>query len=339
MNLLSILQPLAKVVQIAQPKDNKPLHAGEIFYLWDGLTAGLENITVLETYLMSTEDNELMIILKGQIQVIMLNRVQKLENILKQEGFSVPPRPAPKTAQGKPGAGQDVKLSDDEIISNLLTWGGVVLKHDAEAVGACTRETVRKVFTDLLFDDMKGYSLLMELGSGRQVFKAPPPATAKDNSLNIDEVARVWDVLTTRHLNIINVETYLSNTSDQDLIKLLSRTLDKILIPQMVKLENVLKGEGFTAPPRPVRRSNQGPPGQVNRIKLNDNEIIRLMISSGQAAIYQHVNAYGTAIRKDISKLFEEFAATEIEEYQKLIQLASNRHALNNPPVVTSRRG
>ena len=267
MNLLSILQPLAKVVQIAQPKDNKPLHAGEIFYLWDGMTAGHENISVLETYLMGTEDTELILMLKGQIQIIMWNRVQKLEKVLKQEGFTVPPRPAPKTAQGKPGAGQEVKLSDDEIISNLLVWGSVVLKHDAEAVGACTRETVRKVFTDLLFDDMKGYSLLMELGSKRQVLKAPPPATAKDNSLNIDEVARVWDVLTSRHLNIINVETYLSNTNDQDLIKPLSRTLNKLLIPQMVKLENVLKEEGFTAPPRPVRRSNQGPPGQVNKIK------------------------------------------------------------------------
>ena len=63
------------------------------------------------------------------------------------------------------------------------------------------------------------------------------------------------------------------------------------------------------------------------------------MISSGQAAINQHVAAYGIAIRKDIRKLFEEFTATEIEEYQKLIQLASNRQALNSPPSVTSTRG
>jgi len=338
MKLFKILPPLAKVLQFAQP-NNKPLHAGEIYYLWEGLTSGNVVASTAETYLMNTEDTELHLLLQGLIKGTMMNRVQPLENILKEEGFTVPPRPASKTTQGKPGEGQEVKLNGEEIISSLIAWGQVTLNQDAKAVGACTRESVQKVFTDLLFKEMKGYSLLMELGNSRHVYKAPPPAIAKDNSLNIDEVSRLWEELTARHLSVIHAETYLSNTNDQDLIKLLTRELNQIALPQLEQLETVLKEEGFTVPPRPVRRMNQGPPGQVNKIKISDNEIIGILITAGQIAIQQHVRAYTVAIRKDIRKLFEDFTSTEIEEYQKLLQLATQRHTVVNPPVVTSKRG
>jgi len=78
----------------------------------------------------------------------------------------------------------------------------------------------------------------MDLGNSRHVHKAPSPATAKDNSLNIDEVSRLWEELTARHLSVINLEIYLSNTNDQELIKLLKRALNQLAIPQLEQLEN-----------------------------------------------------------------------------------------------------
>ena len=186
---------------------------------------------------------------------------------------------------------------------------------------------------------MKAYGLIMGLGNNRQVYKAPPPATAKDNSLNMDEVSRLWEELGARHLSVINLETYLSSTKDQELIQLIKRALNEVVMPQLEQLETVLKEEGFTVPSRPVRRMNQGPPGQVNKITLSDDEVIGVLTTAGQIAIAHHVRGYGAAIKDDIKKLFKNFTSTEIEEYQKLIQLATKRHTLENPPVVTSRRG
>lgn len=91
---------------------------------------------------MNTEDTEMHILLQGLLRGVMINRVQPLEKILKDEGFTVPPRPASKSTQGKPGEGQEVKLSDDEVIRNLITCGQVILDLDAKAVGVCTRESV-----------------------------------------------------------------------------------------------------------------------------------------------------------------------------------------------------
>jgi hypothetical protein len=64
-----------------------------------------------------------------------------------------------------------------------------------------------------------------------------------------------------------------------------------------------------------------------------------VLTTAAQVAIIHHVRGYAASVRADIRELFKGFTSTEIEEYQKLIQLAALRHTLDNPPAVTSRRG
>lgn len=337
MNILKLYK-LKKLIPFAQPAADKPLHAGEIYYLWEGLTAGYSMLSVAETYLMNTEEGELHLLLQGLIKGVYLTRINPIEKILKEEGFTVPPRPATKTSMGRPGVGQEVKLSDEEIISNIIAWSQVSLSQNAKAIGACTRESVQKIFIDLLFNEMKGYSLIMDLGNSRHVLEAPPPATAGENSLNMGEVFVLWEELGGRRLSVINAETLIASTNDQELTKMLSRLLNQIALTQLEQLENKLKEEGFTVPARPVRRLNQGPPGRVNKIKLSDDEFLGVLITAAQVAIVQHTRAYGVAIRKDIRNMFKDFISTEIEEYQKLLQIVKQRHTLDNPPLVSSKR-
>jgi len=333
------LKIFKKLLPFAQPETQKPLHAGEIYHLWEALTSGYKLVSVMETYQMNTEDKELHTLLQGLVKGTYLIRINRLEKVLKEEGFTVPPQPSSKTLQGKPGVGQEVKLNDEEVIRNIIAWVQISLFQNSKAVGACTRESVRKIFTDLLFDEMKAFDLLMALGSSRQAYNTPPPATARDNSLNMGEVFVLWEELGARHLSVVNAETYLANTNDQVLIKLIQQSIYEVVLPQLEQLENTLKAEGFTVPSRPVRRMKQGPPGQVNKITLSDDEIIGVLTTAAQVAIAHHVRAYCVAVRDDIRKLFKNFTSTEIEEYQKLMQLASERNTLDNPPVVTSRRG
>ncbi len=178
----------------------------------------------------------------------------------------------------------------------------------------------------------------MDLGNSRHVSEAPPPATARENSLNMGEVFMLWEELGGRRLSVINAESLLASTNDQELITMLKRLLNQIALPQLEQVETKLKEEGFTVPAHPVRRLKQGPPGQVNKIKLSDDEFLSVLITAAQVAIAQHTRAYTVAIRKDIRNLFKDFISTEIEEYQKLIKIAKQRHTLDNPPAVSSRR-
>ncbi|KJS14817.1 MAG: hypothetical protein VR69_16210 [Peptococcaceae bacterium BRH_c4b] len=330
---------MKKIFPFNKPGNEKPLHTGEIYYLWETLTVSHKIISVLETYQMNTEDSELHVVLKGLVKGTYLTRVNRLEIVLKEEGFTVPPRSSPKTLQGEPGAGQEVKLTDDEVIRNLISWAQIILYQDARAIGAFTRQPVRKIFISLLFEGMQAYRLLMDLAVGRHVFESPPLATARDDSLNMGEVFMLWEELGARHVSMVNLETYLANTKDRDLQGLLKSGLYEVTLPQMERLENMLKDEGFTIPPRPVQRMAQEPPGQVSKIVFSDGEIVGVLTTAAQAAINHHVSGYCAAVRDDVSKLFKDFTSAEIEDYEKLMQFASSRNALDNPPVVTSRRG
>jgi hypothetical protein len=81
-------------------------------------------------------------------------------------------------------------------------------------------------------------------------------------------------------------------------------------MPQLGQIEKKLKDDGFTIPDRPVRRLQQGPPGQVNKIVLNDFEVIKLVMAAMQAAMDHHIKSFVAAVREDIAEMFSDFLSS-----------------------------
>jgi hypothetical protein len=177
-----------KLLPFEKEMSPKPLNAGEVYYLWESLTGTYKLITMAEMYLMNTEDPELHAYLKALSTGSFLLRVNKLEKVLKEEGFTVPPRPSTKTRQGSPGVGQEVKLTDREVIKNLVGLGQVYIMFFSRAVTASTENSIRKLFEDMLGETIRVYKLVLGLGKSRESFDPPPPATTGKNSLNMYEV-------------------------------------------------------------------------------------------------------------------------------------------------------
>lgn len=129
------------------------------------------------------------------------------------------------------------------------------------------------------------------------------------------------------------------NTKDKELAGLLSGIIKDVAMPQLKQLEDIIKKEGFTVLPRPIKRLRQGKPGMLTKIILSDTEIIGELTLGGQVAITYFVRAYSSAIRSDIRNLLRNYISTEIELFEIIMRLAKARHALDNPPVVTSHKG
>ncbi|ACV63465.1 hypothetical protein Dtox_2684 [Desulfofarcimen acetoxidans DSM 771] len=85
------------------------------------------------------------------------------------------------------------------------------------------------------------------------------------------------------------MEIYLENTQDKDLCNLIKWGLDEIVFPSTTKLEQFLKNEGLTIPPRPTNRLNQLIPGQVSKIRASDDEVISAFVLAIEAAVNVHV--------------------------------------------------
>ena len=319
---------------------DKPMQAGEIYHLWEALSSGYQIISLMELYMMNTEDKKLHLLLNGMIRSANLLRITKIEDILKDAGFTVPPRPASKMMQGKPGVGVEVKLSDEEIIKVMFQMSGAIMELDGKGINAVsTNNKIRNVFVELLFDDLRAHAMMLELGMARNALIMPPMATAVKNSLTIGEVYWLWFELDYRQTSIIELESFLANTNDEELKKELNYGLSKVAIPQLVKIENTLKKEGFTVPSRPVNRTQQQPKGVVGKISMSDNEVINLTISATQIALSNHIRAYASAFREDIHNIFKNFIEAEIETVEKMMKLAISRNMLLPPPNVSAKRG
>jgi hypothetical protein len=327
-----------KLLPFEKEMSPKPLNAGEIYYLWESLTGTYKLITMAEIYLMNTEDPELHAYLKALTTGALSFRTNRLEKVLKEKGFTVPPRPSSKTQQGSPGAGQEVKLTDREVIKNLVGLGQVYIMFFSRAVMASTEDSIRKLFEDMLGETIKTYKLVLGFGKTRESFDPPPPATTGKNSLNMYEIGVTWDELTARHSSQVNMETYLASIKDKQLNNLISWGLKEIIMPQMEKLETVLKNEGITVPPRPTIRTNQYTSGQINKIRASDDETLGVLSVASQSAMILHTRALSASLREDLLDLFEGFLYKELEAYHKTIALSKARVTLDNPPLVSSLR-
>ncbi|ACV63339.1 hypothetical protein Dtox_2537 [Desulfofarcimen acetoxidans DSM 771] len=333
-----MLELFKKLIPFQHTEEEKPMHAGEVYHLWEGLTGGYKLIEEAEMYLMNTEDPELQLLLKALTTGIFLVEIRKIEDVLKNEGFTVPPRPVSKLKQGAPGTGQEVKLTDKEVVKIMVSQGQIYIMFNARAVMASSRESIRKIFKNLMGEHIIAYKAFIKLGKQRNVFDIPPAATVRQNALNMAEVGVIWDELTARHLSQVNLETYLASIQDNDLIKLIKWGLNGIVFPQMEKLENILKSEGFSIPPRPPIRTEQYSPGQINKIRASDDETLGVLTLAFQSAIIMHSRALMTILRDDIFSLFKSFLYKEFEGYEKLMSLAKSRFVLDNPPKVSSIR-
>lgn len=319
----------------------KPMHAGEIHHLWDSLTASHQFINALETFQMNTDEKEMHQLIQALATSIRKLRIPKLEGLLKDAGFTVPPRTSSKTLQGKPGVGTEVILSDEEITRIILNLSSALMDLDGRGIATVTtEESIRDFFIALIKQDMKEHETIIFFGKSRRSFIQLPLAVSEPNGPTIGDAYWLWAGLEFyRSSSIILLESYLSNTNDKELKKLLEHGLYKIAYPQLNKLEQTLKTAGFTVPPRPVSRMHQRPPGVLGQITLSDNEVANVIITASQFLLNQHIRAYSATFKDEYRAIFKGFVFEEIDNIKRLYSLGKTRNIMLTPPQVTSKKG
>ncbi|MDD4169749.1 MAG: DUF3231 family protein [Desulfotomaculaceae bacterium] len=320
---------------------SKPMHAGEIYHLWESLTASHQFINALETFQMNTDDQEMHSLIQVFAARMRNRRIPRLEGLLKDAGFTVPPRSATKTLQGKPGVGSETKVSDEEIIRIMFNRSAALITLDGRAIATViTEESIRELFIELVKQAIKDHDSIITFGKSRQAFNQPPLSVSEPKGPTIGDAYWLWaEMEFYRSSSIILLESYLNNTNDQELKKLLEHGLYKIAYPQLKKLEMALKAAGFTVPPRPVERMHQRPAGVTGQIVLSDREVIGVVMTASQFLLNQHTRAYTATFNDEYRTIFKGFIVEEIDNIQRLIRLGKSRNLMLTPPQVTSKRG
>ena len=337
LKILKKLLPSSFTLNTAQ----KPMHSGEIYYLWESLTASHQLVNSLETFQMNTDDKEMHKFIQAFTTRIRKQRIPKLEGLLKDAGFTVPPRSASKTHQGKPGVGTEVILSDEEIIKVMFNLSSALINLDGRAIATVTTEdSITDLFIELFKQDIKQHEAIISLGKSRNAFTQPPLSVSQPNGPTIGDAYWLWSEMEFfRSSSIILLESYLTNTNDKELKKLLEHGLYKISYPQLDKLEQALKDAGFSVPPRPVSRMHQRPSGVIGQIVLSDSEVTNVIITASQFLLNQHIRAYSASFKDEYRAIFKGFIMGEIDNIKRLYSLAKTRNIILTPPQVTSKMG
>jgi Protein of unknown function (DUF3231) len=117
--LSNLFEAIINSIKVSTDYDTKhPLHTGEVTGCWVYYTAIKEFLRFEEAGLNTTNDDELIEMLKDAHKVCS-SQVEIIENFMIQEGIPLPELPSPKTNSSNKEVPLGVKLTDDEIANGV----------------------------------------------------------------------------------------------------------------------------------------------------------------------------------------------------------------------------
>lgn len=161
------------------PKD-EPLHVGEVFDLFTTL-AGIQGaISCYQVYLNHVGDKDLRQFITDKIENSMRPQIQKLSEILKANGISLPPAPPEKGHADLESIPSGARLLDAEIAVIISKDIGMGLVACSQAMGIAIREDVAMLYGQMHMETAQYGAKLLKLMK-EKAWLIPPPLMVKPN--------------------------------------------------------------------------------------------------------------------------------------------------------------
>lgn len=127
------------------PKD-EPLHYGEIYAIWQYLSAAKGRIAGYQTLLNHTGDADLKTFIKDKIQNELRPQEQQLTQLLKENGIAIPPSPPERPDANLENIPVGARFNDPEIAMMLAQNIAAGMVACSTIMGQATREDVAMMF-------------------------------------------------------------------------------------------------------------------------------------------------------------------------------------------------
>lgn len=142
-------------------QEKEKLDTAEAYHLWDHLTFRNDNIEETQRYYSFAEDTDLKTLLKEGLQGVLQQQAQILEGELRRFGIPLPVRP-PRVIAGEENP---LLLKDDNMFRHLFKGVQGATTVHAQAFKKCTtNDRVRKIFKDLLLEEVEIFDRLVSFG-------------------------------------------------------------------------------------------------------------------------------------------------------------------------------
>lgn len=162
---------LKGVTNMFSSPDNKKIHWGSAYSLWEVCRYKVIGIPVLDVFLNNVQDEELKHLLQLGINTMVIPHVEKIQKFLKERGLTYPPLP------------ERCSLSDQEIARAIKEIIRLGLTHDMHAFMSTSRNDERNLLKNIMIDDEKAFHKIISISRNKGWLLDPPNI----NTPNIDK--------------------------------------------------------------------------------------------------------------------------------------------------------
>lgn len=151
---------------------NEELDAGEAFHLWDHLTFRYDNMRQTEIYKDTVKDKKFQLLIVIALEQVLKSQAEKLEKECLHFGIPMPKRPANITSWP-----QEIKryIADDYIYRVLYSGiVGAAIMHVNAVKQSTTNKRIRKLFIELLLDEIYIQDKFIKYGKTKGYLNEPP---------------------------------------------------------------------------------------------------------------------------------------------------------------------
>ncbi len=132
----------------------------------------------------------------------------------------------------------------------------------------------------------------------------------------------LWDICRNKVIGVPVLDMFAGLAKDPELKEFISNGIERVAMPNIERIQEMMKKEGLTYPPMPQRKT------------LGDQQIAMAIREILRLAIDLDYRGFMETTRKDVRNLLWDVITDDKAAFDKIIELKARKNWLLNPPNV-----
>lgn len=158
---------------------------------------------------------------------------------------------------------------------------------------------------------------------------------AKNEYLHYGEVFNIWAHLSKAKGCLVKYQLLINHCEDKELAAWIKTLTDNVVIPEIKKMETILKDNGIDIPPTPKEKPKADYDSIPIGARFMDAEIASCVSNDLKMNLVACSQIIGLSIREDIGKMFAMHHAELVKYGHDLLNLTKKKGWLVKPPSHT----
>lgn len=158
----------------------------------------------------------------------------------------------------------------------------------------------------------------------------------KNEFLHYGEVFNIWTHLSKAKGCYVKYQTLINHCGDKELSIFIKSMIDDVVVPEIKKMETILKSNGVDIPPTPQEKPKADFQNIPAGARFLDSQIATCVLNDITMNLVACSQIIGLSLREDIGKMFAAHHMELVRYGHNLLNIIKNKGWLVKPPLHTN---